>query len=240
MPPIAVMPSTPKTPSCLPGTGWEQLPGAAPSQHPTLPAAGHGASSLSAGAFLRAAEDWRLQSLNKLEIRLNFLPQFHKLCFLRLGSRPGALGCRRQLRHGGCCFPPDQRRAWGATKGPWGGCKGPLGGRFCSQPGFSAPPPEPRSQTAPGSCSPPVLPDTAKPRVQRGRAPAPSRAPLPPQHPRLPEPTRSPVPHGGGGSPSPARPAELCGEPQRAAVLQPRCEGHLQKERGRLSASQGC
>lgn len=41
---------------------------------------------------MRAAEHWRLQGLNKLEIRLNFLPQFHKLCFLSLCSQADVLG----------------------------------------------------------------------------------------------------------------------------------------------------
>lgn len=50
-----------------------------------------GAQSIAAGVSARAAEHWRLQSLNKLEIRLNFLPQFHKLRFLRLLSRPDML-----------------------------------------------------------------------------------------------------------------------------------------------------
>ena len=57
---------------------------------------------------MRAAEHWRLQGLNKLEIRLNFLPQFHKLRFLSLRSRPGALGCRGQLWHRGCHFLSDE------------------------------------------------------------------------------------------------------------------------------------
>ena len=51
---------------------------------------------------MKAAEHWRLQGLNKLEIRLNFLPQFHKLRFLSLRSQPGALGCHGQLWHRGC------------------------------------------------------------------------------------------------------------------------------------------
>lgn len=53
---------------------------------------------------MRAAQHWRLESLNKLEIRLNFLPQFHKLYFLSLRSQAGALGCRGQLGHRGCRF----------------------------------------------------------------------------------------------------------------------------------------
>lgn len=47
-----------------------------------------------------------------------------------------------------------------------------MGGAFLQPARLLSPPPQPRSQTAPGSCSPPALPDTAKPRVQRGRAPA--------------------------------------------------------------------
>lgn len=46
---------------------------------------------------MRAAERWRLQGLNKLETRLNFLPQFHKLCFLSRCCRLGTLVC---------CAPP--------------------------------------------------------------------------------------------------------------------------------------
>lgn len=46
---------------------------------------------------MRAAEHWRLQGLNKLETRLNFLPQFHKLCFLS----------RCWLGTLVCCTPPS-------------------------------------------------------------------------------------------------------------------------------------
>lgn len=70
-----------------PRRSWESFP-----RHE--PAAGSwcGPQSMAAGVSARAAEHWRLQSLNKLEIRLNFLPQFHKLRFLRLQacSVPGA------------------------------------------------------------------------------------------------------------------------------------------------------
>lgn len=62
---------------------------------------GCGAQSITAGAAAGAAEHWRLQSLNKLEIRLNFLPQFHKLRFLHLLSRPGMLSAQGQLWHRG-------------------------------------------------------------------------------------------------------------------------------------------
>lgn len=41
-----------------------------------------------------------MQSLNKLEIRLNFLPQFHKLRFLRLLGRPGMLSAMAALAQG--------------------------------------------------------------------------------------------------------------------------------------------
>lgn len=86
---------------------------------------------------MRAAEHWRLQGLNKLEIRLNFLPQFHKLHFLSLHSQPGMLGCRRQLWHRGCHFLSDEL----------GSLKVPSREHFCSQPSFSDLP-QPRSLMA--------------------------------------------------------------------------------------------
>lgn len=79
---------------------------------------------------MRAAEHWRLQGLNKLEIRLNFLPQFHELCFLSLRSRPGMLGWRGQLRHRGCHLLSDELGGLKAPSGSSSAVRPPLAKDF--------------------------------------------------------------------------------------------------------------